>query len=270
MAITLKTDPDKGWKTAQLFNVDPGLIAQAKATGKIQIAMPKLGTYVVKNDVTIFGTIPIASTALSLAQQKAMGPASLNQYKSHFENALKKAIEATKASSGGYVPEVTQASPYPDDDEPMAAPPSALFGPSGKTKPPMAPKVVPPVPMDAQHKGAPVKLYNATDLYQPVLGTGGPNSIYYTFALFPGLKLAAKIMGKKLSVRAEGHNLSTYLDQLKEQFKMDNNGSYASAHYIVDEGAGLMVKTLAGIIGVLGFEKIEKVADLNKFVKDQA
>jgi hypothetical protein len=84
MAITLKTEPDKGWKTAALFGVDQGLINEAKAKG-ILIVMEKLGTYVVKNNVTTFGTIPINSTALSLAQQKAMGPASMQQYKGHFE-----------------------------------------------------------------------------------------------------------------------------------------------------------------------------------------
>jgi hypothetical protein len=38
---------------------------------------------------------------------------------------------------------------------------------------------------------------------------------------------------------------------------------------MVPEGKDLIVKTLAAIVGVIGFGKAEKVADLQKFVGDQ-
>jgi hypothetical protein len=172
---------------------------------------------------------------------------------------LKKAIEATKGA-----PSLADAGEWADA---KVAPVTIWPKPSAQQA--FSPKAESPKPMAAQHKGAPVKLSNATELYQPVLGTS-QSSVYYTFALFPGLKLAARIAGNKLSVRAEGAALIDYLDTLKDNFKMDPSSGYASAHYVVDEGAGLMVKTLAAIVGVLGFEKIEKVADLNKFVKANA
>jgi hypothetical protein len=73
-----------------------------------------------------------------------------------------------------------------------------------------------------------VALKDAVAMYEPVKGTNA-GSIYYTFAFFPGLKMAARIMGSKLSVRAEGQMLDSYLPTLKSQFKMDPSKDYASA-----------------------------------------
>lgn len=269
MAITFKnSDPEKGWQTAALFGVDPAMIKKAKATGKIQIDTIKLGVYRVKTEHSVFGTIPITPTALSLAQAKAMGPASLQQYRVHFETALKAALAHVETMAPA------KAAPIPfGDEEDDGLDVTAAVKPAFTKTAAFSPAKAVPKPAMAKpewpSKTAPIKLHQATELYQPVMGTNA-TSVYYTFALFPGLKLAAKITGTKLSVRAEGSKLDEYSNLLKQNFKMDQSVGYSSGHYIVDEGASLMVKALAAIVGVLGFEKIEKVADLNKFVKDQA
>jgi hypothetical protein len=86
------------------------------------------------------------------------------------------------------------------------------------------------------------------------------------FAVFPGLNLAARVKGHKLSVRAEGSSLPSYTQKLTEDFKMDKSSGYVSAHYTINEGKGLIVKTLAAIVGTLGFDKALKVANLDAFV----
>jgi hypothetical protein len=101
-------------------------------------------------------------------------------------------------------------------------------------------------------------------VYQPVQGTS-QGSTYYVFALFPGLNLAARLKGTKMSIRAEGPSLTMYGPMLIEQFKMDNGNGYYSGHYTVDT-TGLAIKALSAIVGTLGFSKSIAVADLQKFV----
>jgi hypothetical protein len=251
MAVTLKADPEKGWKTLAIFKVSPALVAEAKKKG-ISVVTTTPGIYTVKNKVKVFGNVPVKTTVITLVENQSLGPGSIEQYKAAFEDALKKAIAATPdpdVMPGG------AAMQYPAEvvvNVPAATKP--------ETKVPSQPK--------PSHVPGKTKLADATALYQPVEGTS-PTSTYYTFAFFPGMKMAARVNGTKLSVRAEGPGLSPYLPTLKAQFKMDEGKQgekpYVSSHYLVDD-KDLIVKTLAAIVGVVGFSKAEKVADLNQFV----
>jgi hypothetical protein len=269
MAITLKADPAKGWETLNLFGVDKSLIEQAKAKG-ISVVTTSPGIYTIKNKVKVFANVSVKTTVITLMQNKSLGPGSVEQYRYTFEQGLKKAIEGTPDASALAAVLAPAKGPLagidPDDMKLKSAAWPTLDGtPKAKAAPEVKPAVA-----DSPALGAvagKVKLVAATALYQPVAGTS-PTSTYYTFAFFPGLKLAARVQGTKLSVRAEGDKLAEYKPLLKSQFKIeeDPKGDHASSHYIVSEGKDLILKTLAAIIGVIGYEKVEKVADLNKFV----
>jgi hypothetical protein len=266
MAITMKSDPEKGWQTMALFDVDQSLIAQAKKHG-IQCVQTTPGTFVVKNALQTFGTVAVKGTALTLAQQKALGPNSKIAFKTNFESALKKGIDAS--------PLKTQAMPTKDDpfgDSEFEDVPQ----PEPKNYKPYAPAMpaTPKVPASEFKKSSSwssdiPKLIEAKNVYDGVQGTNA-GSIYYVFAMFPGLNMAARIKGSKLSVRAEGHKLDDYAPHLVHDFKMDKSNGYISAHYTINEGASLIIKTLGAMVGTLGFGKALKVADLEKFVKEQA
>jgi hypothetical protein len=60
-----------------------------------------------------------------------------------------------------------------------------------------------------------VKLYEATKMYQPVFGTS-PGKRYYTIAMSPGLKAAARYAHGELSVRLEGADVKTMMGHLNE------------------------------------------------------
>ena len=89
-----------------------------------------------------------------------------------------------------------------------------------------------------------IHLYQATEMYQPVLGTSG-GSIYKTCFIGPELKIAARIKGSKISFRVttdknlkpEGHLLkviqrlgvvSEYEDRVTVHTSV--NGAYNEAH----------------------------------------
>lgn len=238
MAITLKPDPDKGWVIMALFDVSPSMIAAAKSAG-VQCVQTNPGTFVVKKGQSVYGTIPVKGTALTLAQNKALGPNSKIAFKANFESALNKAMGETSLKNSAVLGGVSNT----------AMP---------KTAPLTTDSTVGQLPI--------VKLCDATELYQQVKGTS-QGSIYRVFALFPGLKLAARVSGYKMSVRAEGDGIANYKAELVDAFKMDLGSGYVSAHYSVNEGVPLIIKTLGAIVGTLGFNKANRVADLKVFVE---
>lgn len=272
MAVNLKADPEKGWKTMGLFKVDPKLIKQAKEAGIVCVTTTP-GVYTIKNKTQVFSNITVKTAALSLVEQNSLGPGSVEQYKFNFEAGLKKALASTP-KPGGIAAAVEAADDLlevktippkvsiPSSAWPMPKAAGADAGYTPSTAPDPGPaSVVPGMP--------PIALKSATNVYQKVKGTSD-TSVYHVFALFPGLNLAARVQGTKLSVRAEGAALDSYLQTLQLNFKMDKNNGYASAHYVINEGKELMVKTLAAIVGVLGFQKVVKVADLQAFINTLA
>lgn len=272
MAVNLKPDPTKGWATCALFNVDKGLIQKAKDHGIVVVSTTP-GVYTIKSKSKVFANVSIKGTAISLVEKKSLGPTSIEQYKYALEAGLKKAISETP------LPEVNKVVEVADMLQPLNAP-TAWPMPEQPSKDGIKAEPATTASLGSvlsKKKASPAfggvaALKDAVTLYEPVKGTNA-GSIYYTFAFFPGLKMAARIMGTKLSVRAEGQMLDSYLPALKSQLFMDEGKvggqtTYASAHF-KDVDKDLIVKALAVAIGVLGFGKAEKVADLQKFVGDQ-
>jgi hypothetical protein len=269
MAVNLKPDPAKGWATCALFNVDKGLIQKAKDHGIVVVSTTP-GVYTIKSKTKVFSNVSIKGTAISLVEKKSLGPTSIEQYKFALEAGLKKAISETP------LPEVNKVVEVADMLQPLNAPTAWPMpeqpSQDGLKAASAAANLGSLMPKQKPTFGGVSALKDAVTLYEPVKGTN-TGSIYYTFAFFPGLKMAARIMGTKLSVRAEGQMLASYLPTLKSQLFMDEGKvggqtTYASAHF-KDVDKDLIVKALAVAIGVLGFGKAEKVADLQKFVGDQ-
>lgn len=267
MAITLKSDPEKGWQVMALFDVDLVLIEQAKKHG-VQCTQTTPGNFVVKNGLQTFGVVKVKGTALTLAQQKALGPQSKLGFKANFESALKNGIAASPLQEKEKAPihpdeEVEEGDSFLGEVKPKSEP--INLGSFLKQK--LAQSEKAKIVSDA------IELANATEVYQPVQGTS-PGSVYYVFAMFPGMNLAARIKGTKLSVRAEGSNVINYGQILTIDFKMDKSvqggSTHYSAHYSINEGTGLIVKTLGAIVGSLGFGQALKVADLKLFVNKGA
>lgn len=77
-----------------------------------------------------------------------------------------------------------------------------------------------------------IKLENATALGQKVAGTS-PGSIYHVIALNPRVKLAARLKGENLSLRAEGAQMTTAERQGLAKLGMDftASGNYFSTHF---------------------------------------
>ena len=176
-----------------------------------------------------------------------LGPNSKIAFKTNFEAALKKGIDVSPpVKTSEYVAEAWEdIHAAPEVDSPVVK--------LSKASPAKSQSSMPP-------------LIDANFLYQKVQGTSS-GSVYYVFALFPGLNLAARLKGSKLSVRAEGEKLSTYQSQLVNAFKMDQSPGYVSAHYSVfSEGLPLVIKTLGAIVGTIGFDKAIGVADFEKLV----
>lgn len=87
-----------------------------------------------------------------------------------------------------------------------AAPmPTVLLDPSSTTQPPQDPMPIAPTPLKAAAPmpSSPVALKDATHIGQLVFGTS-PGSLYKVSALHSDLKIAHRLKGDALSIRAEG------------------------------------------------------------------
>lgn len=258
MAISFKSDADYGYSLLPLFGVSTGIIAHAKALG-VMVDQTSPGSFVVRLDGVTYGSVTVKGTAISLAKQNTLGPASKEALKFQFEQALAKAIAAHTVDG------------LPSPAQPKKVVPASAF--AQFIKPPK--ELVAPTPLDLQvakpkasfkqaQGGVAVPLASATSVYAPVKGTTG-GSVYYVFAMFKGLNVAARVSGSNLSVRAEGANLKSYMPALQD-FGMDDKGGYSSGHYDA-KTTDLLVKSLGAIVGRVGFENVVSVADLNLFVK---
>lgn len=120
------------------------------------------------------------------------------------------------------------------------------------------PEPVAPVPMNTEHKlltGEPVPLLSADRMYQPVKGSSG-TSRYFLIGISGNLKIAARVKGTTVSLRAEGFD-----KQQKSQLLMagfDNKGdSYLSVH--VQSNAQATANKIVGAVLVgtgLQFETV--------------
>ncbi len=100
--------------------------------------------------------------------------------------------------------------------------------------------------------GTPVRLKDANQIYQAVKGTDS-TSRYFVVALSDDLKIAARLLGTKLSVRVEGdvQKHATQLGQLGMMVNADKG--YASVHMICDT-ENLLRRAIGSVLTGLDIE----------------
>lgn len=101
------------------------------------------------------------------------------------------------------------------------------------------------LPEHEMNTAQPVKLWEATKMYQPVTASS-VGSKYFVVALRPDLKLAARYIEGRLSVRAEGTGLPNYFNAFIESGFNAGTGYY-SLHVQVG-GDKMLSRTLGSIL----------------------
>jgi hypothetical protein len=120
---------------------------------------------------------------------------------------------------------------------------------------------------EAKMKTAPLtKLRDANQMYQPVLGTSA-GSRYYLVAANKDLRVAARFMPHKLSIRIEGPGFNQYVPMIaKAGIEVHGGKDYASIHLDVGSDMTMANKTLGAILLGLGvpletpFPELKKIA----------
>lgn len=233
MAVTLS----QGAGIALLFGVSEHAVKEAHEVG-VEFIYSSSSTLIIKQGDIVLGAVPIKGAAMTLAKQGNLGPASKSAIRMQIEHALKKA-QAASAYSGG------------QDNEVEATLGDVIEKPAPKKMKISTPKepsiTKDPTPENPALFGV-VALKDAMFVGQQVHGTSA-NSVYRVVAMLPGVSLAARLKGSKLSVRAEGGNLGDYSPGLKKCGFADGGGYY-SCHYTVGEKE-LAVKTIGAIVALL-------------------
>lgn len=121
-----------------------------------------------------------------------------------------------------------------------------------------------PFPAEKMKSAPLTKLRDANQMYQPVLGTSA-GSRYYLVAANKDLRVAARYMAHKLSVRIEGPGLGQHKNTILGAGISVHN-DYASIHLDVGTDLTLANKTLGAILMGLGvpletpFPELKKIA----------
>lgn len=276
MAVNLKGSIDHAVGLLALFGVPPDLIDKVKKYG-VEIDQSSLGTVTVRFDGHTYGSVPIKGQAVSLAKAGTLGPASKQAIQFNLVQAVNGALVAAEKK---FVP-VPFADVFEDAvdgsglavlSESLTAEVANLYG--KKVAKAVKTKVLKPetvleqelpsfvqggkVPIPAKFGSTPVKLCDATELYQPIIGTSH-NSVYYCLAIFKGIMIAARSKGGNFSIRAEGPSLHKYASLL-EDVGFSIKTDYASVHFSISEKA-LVRKTFGAVLGSCGFDGLVKVGD---------
>lgn len=224
MAVSLS----QGAGIALLFGVSEQAVKDAQDMG-VEFIYSSSSTLIIKQGDMVLGAVPIKGAAMTLAKQGNLGPASKSAIRMQIEHALAKASKTIPESA--YIETIVGEEP---------AKPKPLLKPA--VKPSNKPA------KEQQGIGDVVSLKDAQYVGQQVHGTSS-GSIYRVVAMLPGVSIAARLKGSKLSVRAEGPNLGAYSAGLKKCGFADG-GEYYSCHYSVGE-KDLAVKTVGAIVAML-------------------
>lgn len=163
------------------------------------------------------------------------------------------------------------AEPPPPAPEPKASAPMLNKLPPLKTDnttaaakdDPSAIQIWPVFDLKKIHSANPVKLRDATHMYQPVHGTSS-GSRYFMVAAGKGIRVAVRYQVGQLSVRIEGDDLEKHLPKvLANQFKSGNG--YASLHLEVGDPV-MGAKTLGAILLGLGIPLETPLPQLEKTI----
>lgn len=239
MAVTLSTTHPLYYAT--LFGCSDSIIQKAQSVGLV-INSSTLGMLkVVDPQGSVYGTIQVKGSALTLAKNGNMGPASKQVIQHQLEKALVAGINANGENA---------VSPATIDTTGMSAGQKAALTKAMKTVELVAPGslVQAKIHKPAESLLGQVKLSNAKTLYEPVAGS---TSVYRVIAMYPGLNIAMRRTPFKISLRAEGPNLSSHIKKLAS-LGFDDHDGYASVHLDVTNSE-LTQKTVGALFGLLGF-----------------
>lgn len=124
-----------------------------------------------------------------------------------------------------------------------------------------------PFPEEQMTKAPLIKLRDANQMYQPVLGTSA-GSRYYVVAANADIRVAARYLPGKLSVRIEGTGLAKYQKAISGAgIDVHSGKDYASVHLQVGTDPVLANKTLGAVLLGLGIEldtpfpQLQKIAN---------
>ena len=250
MAVDFKTPDGYGYSLLPLFGVDQNIIANAKSKG-IEITQSSPGTFAVKSGEEFFGSVTVKGSAISMAKSGGLGPASKQALKYNFEAVLNKAINKVAGSPAQEVVKTADLSTFYEEE-------SLLSGSKEKAEPVAAPAPAMNLNVSKIMHKPPVKLYSATECYQPVFGTSN-GSTYYVVAVFAGMSVAMRYKNSKASFRAEGPKLKGFKSAL-DDLGFSTKDDYASVHFDIGNTA-LLLKTVGAIVGRLGITGVAAVAD---------
>lgn len=253
MATTLKTSKNYGFDILESLGVDQALIKGAKNHGII-IENNLSGKLIVKYNGTAFGDVLVKANVLSLLKTNTLGPSSKQALGNQFETILQKAILHAKSMPSGGTFAVDYAEGESQDVMTTVNEEGQLHVVPSFNK-------LKPATKTFSNK---VKLYHASALKQPVIGTS-QNSTYIVFARFKGMNLAVKVDGDDFSIRAEGPSIGSYANALKAFGMSIKNGDYASGHYNADDHE-LMVKALGAVASQIGFSNLIEIADIMEVI----
>lgn len=124
-----------------------------------------------------------------------------------------------------------------------------------------------PFPEDQMTKAPLIKLRDANQMYQPVLGTSA-GSRYYVVAANADIRVAARYLPGKLSIRIEGTGLAKHQKAIETAgIDVHSGKDYASVHLQVGNDVVLANKTLGAVLLGLGveldtpFPQLQKIAN---------
>lgn len=198
-------------------------------------------------------TVPLSLDDIHGVMTKKISPAKLPSLKSHvltkinyvlslWENAGLHPAKATVVVVNTPAPSLKSAPPLGK----VAATPTPEPKPVPNSHVPVdAAPFAPLLPAEA-NKQQPVKLRDATRMYQPVKGSSG-GSRYALVAAAPDLKVGLRIKGHSMSFRVEGSNLNAYKAHLVSLFDGQDKGDYLSMH-LGAESDELKAKTIGAVL----------------------
>lgn len=248
MAVTFKTTGPE--EVLALFGLPAAKIAYLAANG-IEVQTTSAGLQLVSP------WAPTVEVSLSYVHVLALKKGTLDQLtKNLVLQSLEQAVDYLMKTQTGESPTLDQL-PGGDKQKPGAL---SLLKHKPKTTPVASPW--PSFDLKALKTASPIKLRDATQMYQPVRGSS-PNSRYFLVAANDDLRIAARYKGMSLSVRIEGPGWEKHSPGIKA-CGFDNvqpEQGYASIHLHVGD-AVIAGKALGAILLGLGVELQTPVPNL--------
>ena len=243
MAIEIKGVD--GWKAALNAGVSPDTLDQLKSWGVTASVQPSKFAFM-QGKETLSAFMVKSSVVTELATGTAQASPGVKQA---FQNTANMAVQALPGVKAAQLAQLGQTAP-----KEVEAKASSTLDLLLKTNPQhtIAAMSAASFAIDQMQTAPPVPLAQAQTMYQPVVGTSS-GSRYFVVAMRPDLKIAARLTGGKLSVRAEGEGLSKFSKQLT-QAGFGNGDKYRSLHVSPGKDLWMAGRTLGSILVGLDIE----------------